>query len=101
MLAGLVLPPMVLAFGWRGGALGVALGCIGVALLAEPTRRQLATDREPGLALSLQHVGAPIMLVWSTPSQRLLGISSFFFSATQVSLTTFLLPYLTTACTCR
>lgn len=95
MLAGLVLPPMVLAFGWRGGALGVALACIGVAILAEPTRRQLDTDTEPGLALTLQHVGAPIRLVWSTPSLRLLGISSFFFSATQVSLTTFLLPYLT------
>ena len=73
MLAGLVLPPMVLAFGWRGGALGVALACVGVAILAEPTRRQLDTDAEPALALSLQHVGAPIRLVWSMPSLRLLG----------------------------
>jgi len=96
MLAGLVLPPAMLAFGWRGGALGVALACVGVALLAEPTRRQLDTDTEPGLALSLQHVAAPLRLVWSVPVLRLLVISSFFFSATQVSLTTFLLPYLTT-----
>jgi MFS family permease len=95
MLAGLVLPPATLAFGWRGGALGVAISCIAVALLAESTRRQLDTDNEPGLALSLQSVGAPIKLVWSVPSLRLLVISSFFFSATQVSLTTFLLPYLT------
>jgi fucose permease len=75
--------------------LGVALSCIGMAFLAEPTRRRLDTDAEPDLPLSLQSVGAPIRLVWSVPSLRLLVISSFFFSATQVSLTTFLLPYLT------
>jgi MFS family permease len=95
MLAGLVLPPVMVGFGWRGGALGVAVSCITVALLAESTRRQLDTDAEPGVALSLQSVGAPLKLVWSVPSLRLLVISSFFFSATQVSLTTFLLPYLT------
>jgi MFS family permease len=95
MLAGLVLPPAMLAFGWRGGALGVALACVAVAMVAEPTRRALDTDAEPAFKLSLQDVGAPIRLVLSVPSLRLLVISSFFFSATQVSLTTFLLPYLT------
>jgi MFS family permease len=95
MLAGLVLPPVIVAFGWRCGALGVAVACVAVAILAEPTRRQLDTDAEPQLALSLQNVGAPLKLVWSVPTLRLLGISSFFFSAAQVSLTTFLLPHLT------
>lgn len=95
MLAGLILPPLVLAFGWRGGVLIVMLACIVVAALSESTRRQLDNDLEPGVALSLQSIGAPLKLVWSLPTLRLLGISSFFFSSAQVCLTTFLLPYLT------
>jgi MFS family permease len=94
MLAGLVLPPLVLAFGWHGGVVAVVLTCIALTVLAEPTRRQLDDDLTPGLAPSLQSVGAPLKLVWSIPALRLLGVSSFFFSSAQVCLTTFLLPYL-------
>jgi MFS family permease len=96
MLAGLVLPPLIVAFGWRGGVLAVALACIAVAGSAESTRRQLDTDLHSDYALSLQSIGAPLKLVWSVPTLRLLGISSFFLSSVQVCLTAFLLPYLTT-----
>jgi MFS family permease len=98
MLAGLLLPPLILAFGWRGGVLVIVLACIVVAVLAESTRRELDTDLEPGvsLALSMQSIVAPLKLVWSVPTLRLLGASSFFFSAVQVTVATFLLPYLTT-----
>ncbi len=97
MLAGLVLPPLILGFGWRGAVLVVVVACIVIAILSQSTRRQLDTDLEPGvsLTLSLQSISAPLKLVWSVPTLRLLGISSFFFSIVQISLTTFLLPYLT------
>jgi predicted MFS family arabinose efflux permease len=95
MLGGLVLPPLIVAFGWRGGVAAVVLACVVVAILSESTRRQLDTDLQPDQSLSLQGIAEPLKLVWSVPTLRLLGISSFFFSSAQVCLTTFLLPYLT------
>lgn len=95
MLGGLVLPPLIVAFGWRGGVIAIVLACATIAALSESTRRQLDTDLQPNQSLSLQGVAEPLKLVWSVPTLRLLGISSFFFSSAQVCLTTFLLPYLT------
>jgi MFS family permease len=95
VLAGLLVPPLVIAFNWRGAAGVIALACIVVAWSAESARRQIDTDLEPDHLLSLKSLGAPLKLIWAVPTLRLLSISSFFFTSIQVCLTTFLIPYLT------
>lgn len=94
-LAGVVLPPILVAYGWRA-AVGVAdLACLLVIAMASSTRRELDHDADGSHPVSAQGRMESLRLVWSKPALRLLCISSFFFCMVQVSLSTYLMSYLT------
>lgn len=95
MLAGALVPTMVLLAGWRGAALAVALFCVVMAVLTQPIRAALDDDRDAHRRISLSGVLGPLRMVFAYKAVRDLAICSFFFGAMQLCLTTFLVTYLT------
>ena len=95
VIAGLMVPPLVL---WQGGAaatLGLAALSLIAAASALPLAGALDTERDasarwPGL-LKLM---APMRLVWSHPHLRSLALCSLVFSAVQLSLTSYAVSWL-------
>ncbi len=94
MLAGALVPGLVLLAGWQAALLTVAAACLVCAALAQPIRAGLDADRDAQRRLALGHLAQPVRLVLSHPVLAMLAMCSFFFSAIQVSLTTYLVTYL-------
>lgn len=94
VLAGALVPGLLLGTGWQGALLLVALLCLVCAALAQPLRAELDSDRDPKRPLSLGNLAQPIRLVLSQRGLAMLAICSFFFSATQLSLVTYLVTFL-------
>ena len=93
-LAGLLLPALDGALGWRGAALAVAGLGVAAALSLQPWRADLNSDRRRrpiGLAGSL---AGPLLTVARTPALRQLGLVSVSFSAAQICLGTYLVVFL-------
>jgi MFS family permease len=94
-LAGAVLPGLALAQGWRGTFLALAALGIAIAVAAQSTRTELDADRKPGRAMSFAGVFAPLKVVFGTRALAELALTGFFYAATQVCLSSFLVIYLT------
>ena len=93
-LAGIVVPPLVLLGGWRLGALAVAGLCVLTALVAQAIRTENDADRDPKRPISARGPFRALALVATDANVRRLALSSFFFSALQLCLTTYLVTYL-------
>jgi MFS family permease len=93
-LAGVVVPPLVLIGGWRLGALAVAGLCVLTALVAQAIRAENDADRDPKRPISARGPFRALALVATDANVRRLALSSFFFSALQLCLTTYLVTYL-------
>ena len=94
VLAG-ALVPLLLGFGWQAALLCVAVANLACALVAQPLRRELDEDRDPRQPFVIGHLARPIRLVLSHPELRRLAGCSLVFSIAQLSLTTYLVTYLT------
>ena len=93
-LAGAIVPSLLLVTGWQGALLLVAFLCLLCAAMAQPLRHAMDADRNPQCPLSLSHLAQPLRLVLSHRSLVMLAACSFFFSATQLSLVTYLVTFL-------
>ncbi|SDH66395.1 MFS transporter [Roseospirillum parvum] len=96
VLAGALIPPLVLWGGWQGAALAVGAACLVLAGLVQPVRPALDRDRQPRAPLRITALAGPIRLIWRTPALRRLGLASFAFAAMQLCLGTFLVTFLET-----
>ena len=94
MLAGALVPGMLLLLGWQWTLAAIAVVSLGCVALAQPLRAELDADRQPGLPVVLATLTRPIALVWRHSALIALAACSFLFSAVQVSLTTYLVTYL-------
>jgi MFS family permease len=95
-LAGAVLPSLALAIGWRSALLVAAACGVGIAALAQPTRRRLDI-RGQERALSLAALLAPLRVVMRHRALVELSIVGFVYAAMQMCLMSFLVVYLTEA----
>lgn len=93
-LAGFIAAPLGLMIGWRGAALSVAVASLVLALVVEPLRSRFDTHDNVG-PVAAQKPLAGIRLVLRTPPLRRLALSSTTFAATQLSMATFLVTFLT------
>src|SRR5579864_3584309 len=93
-LAGFIAAPLALTIGWRGAALAVAGASLALALAVEPMRARFDADDNVRPATARSPL-AGIRLVLRTPALRRLALSSTTFAATQLSLATFLVTFLT------
>lgn len=94
MLAGALVPGVVLLTSWRWGLACVALLCLACAGLAQGLRNRLDQQRNPSAAVGLRKLAEPVRLVAGHARLRALAICSFFFSAAQLCLTTYTVIYL-------
>jgi MFS family permease len=95
-LAGLVVPPLTVAFGWEVAVLLVALGCVAVALLAQPLRAPLDEDRDRTARLSPATLVNSLALVARSPGLRTMALVSFVYAGMQMSVSGFIVAYLHT-----
>jgi MFS family permease len=94
-IAGIVLPGLAGALGWRGAVLATAILCVAVALVAEPLRRDLDVELDRGRKLlSFGHFVGPLGLVFRSRELRMLALTAFTYAGMQQSLLTFLVTYL-------
>jgi len=95
-LAGAALPPLALAIGWRPALLVAALCGVGIAALAQSTRRRLDVSGAPR-PFSIAALVAPLRTVIQHPALVELSIVGFVYAAMQMCLMSFLVVYLTEA----
>ena len=95
-VAGAALPTLALAIGWRPALFAVAACGVGIAALAQSTRRRLDI-RGPERALSVSALFAPLRLVIRNRTLVELSIVGFVYAAMQYCLMSFLVVYLTEA----
>jgi MFS family permease len=93
VISGVLLPMLTLAYGWKAALWACALlaAALGLALL--PLQRRWDLDRSRASGIFANPL-ASIVLVWQRPVLRWIAISSFAYSAVQLSLTGFLVTYL-------
>jgi MFS family permease len=96
VLAGVVVPVIVLAHGWRVAALAVAAVCIVTVFVLQPLRASLDAERKPKQRLLVNPLQA-ILLVWRHAGLRRLSMLSTAYSAVQMSLLSYLVTYLVEA----
>ncbi len=97
VMAGALVPGLLVFGGTDAALLAVAVGNIVCAVIAQPMRDELDADREPGRPLGVASLTGPIRLVVSQPQLAQLTSFSFVFSAVQMCLATYLVTYLHSA----
>lgn len=95
-LAGAVVPPIVIVFGWKGAAFAVAAVCLVLALGLQALRGRLDADRDRSKPLGRDLAG-PLRLVLRTPALRRLAFLAFAYSSVQMSLVAYLVTFLVEA----
>jgi MFS family permease len=93
-LAGLIVPPLTVAFGWPVAVAVVAAGCVAVALAAQPLRAPLDSDRDRAARLSVKALSSSLALVARERALQLMALVSFVYAGMQMSVSGFIVAYL-------
>lgn len=93
-LAGLAVPPLALAAGWRAAVAAIAVVAVVITLAAQPVRERLDADRRREARLSLAHFAAALRLVAATPALRTMAAVSFVYAGLQMCVSGFIVAYL-------
>jgi MFS family permease len=93
-IAGAVVPALILAFGWRWGAVALGLACLALALAIAPVRGRYDCDLDPRAPVSLRSTFAPVRLVLSNAGLRGMAVTSFVYGGVQITLVTYLVIFL-------
>lgn len=86
MAAGLLIPTVLHAAGWRAGALAMAAICVLLVAVAQPFRREADAGRDRSRPLAHIAIRAPLALVWRDPDLRRMGLASAAYSGMQMTL---------------
>ncbi len=95
VLAGAVVPLLILAFGWQWGAVAIGAACALLAALIEPVRARYDTGLNPRAPISVRAALAPVGLVARAPQLRAMAITGFVYGGVQITLVTYLVTFLT------
>lgn len=93
-LAGILVPALVVALGWKGAALAAAALNLVLAIAVQPVRRELDSDADPS-ARGERGLLTAIRLVLAEPALRRLALASLAFSAMQLCFSAFVVTFLT------
>lgn len=93
--AGLIVPAVLIAHGWKAALLCSAVLCLVCAVGLQPTinifDKQINRQQTPPVRALL----TPLFKVWHNQSQRRLALTSLAYGSTQVCFLVFLVTYLT------
>ncbi|MES2480888.1 MAG: MFS transporter [Pseudomonadota bacterium] len=94
ILAGAIVPSLMLWLQWQASLAVVAAACLVFALASQPLRASLDADRRPEHAVRWASLLAPLRMVLAHPPLALMAACSFLMSMMQMSLGTYLVTYL-------
>jgi MFS family permease len=92
-LAGLLVPPITLAWGWRSALIGCALLAAAWSLVAASRRRAWDTDRDPAAPVLTSPMES-LRTIWRSSALRWITAAGGLYAAVQLCLTGFLVTYL-------
>jgi MFS family permease len=93
VISGLLLPAVTLAYGWKAGLWTCALLAALLSVALVRAQRRWDVDRASDAPV-FANPFASLVIVWQRPVLRWIAISSFAYSAVQLSFTGFLVTYL-------
>lgn len=93
-IAGALIPPLVLAFGWHQTLLVLAAGCALVAVAMQPARARFDRPREPARRTRWSQIFTPVKLVAKTPELRVLAALSLVYAQVQLAFVTYFVSFL-------
>ena len=94
MLAGAIVPQLLLRIDWQWSMVSVAVVCVLFAGISQRLRASMDDDRKPGQTLNGASLIRPIRLVMGHRLLLSMAACSFVFSMVQMSLTTYLVTFL-------
>jgi len=94
MLAGAIVPSLMLRIDWQWSLVAVALACVASAVMAQPMREGMDDLRQPQLPFQMSTLTTPLRMVLGHRALSTMAACSFMFSMVQMSLTTYLVTYL-------
>ena len=94
VLAGLLVPLLILAFGWRWGAVTIGVACFTLALAIAPVRARYDINLNPRAPVSLFSALAPVRMVFHDARLRQMCIAGFVYGGVQITLVTYLVTFL-------
>lgn len=95
LLAGAIVPTLLLLAGWQMSLVAVALVCVLVALGSQPLRTGLDADRRGEARIDLLRAFVdPVRMVLGHPALRSLALCTMLFSMVQMSTTSYLVTFL-------
>ncbi len=94
MMAGAIVPSLMLGFDWQWSLVVVAMACIVSAALSQPLRKAMDDLRQASLTFQMSTLTAPLRMVLGHRALSTMAACSFMFSMVQMSLTTYLVTYL-------
>ena len=96
-LSGLLVPPLVLAFGWQAALLAQVVPVLALLIVLQAPRERWDADRAPGARLRLRGALASLRLLRVHRAVRRLTFATFFYAGIQLCFIAFLVVHLTSA----
>lgn len=95
VLAGALVPALILAVGWQWGAVAIGLLCLVLAILIAPVRARYDTGLNSQAPISIAAAFAPVGLVARAPRLREMAVTGLVYGGVQITLVTYLVTFLT------
>jgi predicted MFS family arabinose efflux permease len=94
MMAGAIVPSLMLGIDWQWSLVVVAVACVVSAALSQPLREAMDDLRQASLTFQMSTLTTPLRMVLGHRALSTMAACSFMFSMVQMSLTTYLVTYL-------
>jgi MFS family permease len=94
VLAGALVPVLVLAIGWQGAALAIGAACLALAVLIAPVRARYDVGLVRDAPVSPRTVLDTVALVMRHARLREMCATSFVYAGVQITLVTYLVTFL-------
>ena len=94
VLAGLLVPLLILAFGWQWGAVAIGAACFALALAIDAVRARYDINLNPRAPVSLLSAFAPVRMAFGDAWLRQMCIAGFVYGGVQITLVTYLVTFL-------
>jgi nitrate/nitrite transporter NarK len=93
VLAGLLVPLLILAFGWQWGAVAIGAACLALALAIDAVRARYDINLNPRAPVSLLSAFAPVRMALGDAKLRQMCVAGFVYGGVQITLVTYLVTF--------
>jgi len=97
VIAGILVPAMIHAVGWRTTSFAIGLACLALAFAVEPVRPRYDRGLNRNALISLRSAFAPVAMVVRERRLKEMAVTSFIYGGVQITLVSYLVTFLTDA----